>query len=242
MTTCRPRGGGRRGERLRLSWRPPRTPLTKMGGRLQGPHADKLMTSVIKASLKETGIDAADIGDITVAPPRWTSGVAQFEVGMPDIVLIKVTHRACSSRPSWTPAPPATARPTSASSRRGVAVRSARWASKTIWPRASPDLRRSTPPADGHHLRERRRERITRERQDCMGMLSMNNCEIHGTRASLTGKSSPSRLCRWTSRPVRSRTSSSRRTTRTANHHGGPGKAASFKKDGQLPPATPATL
>ena len=29
-------------------------------------HADLLMTSVIKASLKETGINAADIGDITV--------------------------------------------------------------------------------------------------------------------------------------------------------------------------------
>ena len=35
-------------------------------GGFKDTHADLLMTSVIKASLKETGINAADIGDITV--------------------------------------------------------------------------------------------------------------------------------------------------------------------------------
>ena len=44
-----------------------RTPLTKMGrGGLKDTHADKLMTAVIKAGLKESGLDAADIGDMTV--------------------------------------------------------------------------------------------------------------------------------------------------------------------------------
>ena len=35
-------------------------------GGFKDTHADLLMTSVIKAALKETGINAADIGDITV--------------------------------------------------------------------------------------------------------------------------------------------------------------------------------
>ena len=69
-------------------------------GGFKDTRADKLITTVMQAVLKETGIPPEIIGDICVGSTTvdlTQARVAQFEAGIPDSVPIKTTNRACSS-------------------------------------------------------------------------------------------------------------------------------------------------
>ena len=170
-----------------------RTPLTKMGrGGLKDTHADKLMTAVIKAGLKESGLDAADIGDMTVGSTTvdlTQARVAQFEAGMPDVVPIKVTHRACSSGLQAVMDVAGAIRNGQTDVGMALGVESLSTQRKMgkqdhIWtPGVFTDSEYSAINSDSllpmgitsENVAEK--YGITRERQDRMGMLSMNNCE-----------------------------------------------------------------
>lgn len=171
-----------------------RTPLTKMGrGGFKDTHADKLMTAVIKASLGETGIDAADIGDITVGSTTvdlTQARVSQFEAGMPDTVPIKVTNRACSSGLQAVMDVAGAIRNGQTDIGMALGVESLSTQRKMgkqdhIWtPGVFTDSEYSAINSDSllpmgvtsENVAEK--YGITRERQDRMGVLSMNNCEI----------------------------------------------------------------
>eukprot|EP01051_Picozoa_sp_SAG22_P001571 SAG22_NODE_63_length_23302_cov_17.506551_3_plen_423_part_00 len=78
-----------------------RTPICKMGrGGLKDTRADKLMSTVMKAVIAETGISPEMVGDVCVGSTTTDltqARVAQFEAGIPDVVPVKTTNRACSS-------------------------------------------------------------------------------------------------------------------------------------------------
>ena len=82
-----------------------RTPITKAKrGGLKDTPPDDLLLAVLTATLQQTGIDPADIGDIVIGSVLGDSSqraiqcrIASLLAGIPDTVPIHTVNRQCSS-------------------------------------------------------------------------------------------------------------------------------------------------